>query len=247
MFQALREAEGLTRPQLAQLTGRSVNYILKAEQATFPTPPTALVDFWAARNSGTLTNNLAVNTRNPPSLNFGPGNTPKQQGAVGLTNVSMQRSILKSAYFDYQHLQRKRWLGKFVPRPLDTSQLSFCNKWIPANVLIENEWATNGELQELELELSPTEYSVSKGLCVPASVVFRAERDGYIGNSLIDVMYELVEYAKSGELAASNYYDFSLTYAVTDWLERVLFELKEQQARFKTQRKQAVKAGVGAQ
>lgn len=41
-----RDQLSLSRPQLAALTGRSVNYILKAEQYTFPSPPVALVEYY---------------------------------------------------------------------------------------------------------------------------------------------------------------------------------------------------------
>lgn len=49
MFETLRKQNGITRQDLAVATKRSVNYILKAEQATFPSAPVALVSYYAAQ------------------------------------------------------------------------------------------------------------------------------------------------------------------------------------------------------
>jgi hypothetical protein len=46
MFEDIRKNHGLTRQELANQTNRSVGYILKAEQATFPSVPIALLQYW---------------------------------------------------------------------------------------------------------------------------------------------------------------------------------------------------------
>jgi len=106
MFTDLRNELGLTRSQLSELTGRSQNYILKAESLTFPSPPVALVDFYC--NPANLTNLTTANS------NFTP----------------QDPEVLKEEYRAAQRAKRERWLADWIPRPLDTKHFSLRRKWL---------------------------------------------------------------------------------------------------------------------
>jgi hypothetical protein len=102
MFKDLRIQYGLTRSELSQVTGRSVNYLLKAESLTFPTAPVALLDFYCSPE-------------------------PK----VKLPDWEQHdRDLLTSAYRDAQRAHREKWLDHWVPRPLSTVGFTFCRKWL---------------------------------------------------------------------------------------------------------------------
>lgn len=104
MFRELREQYGLTRHQLADLTGRTTNYLLKAEQLTFPSAPVALLDLYTKPEE------------------------PK--GWAGLSEVEwepLDRYTLESAYRDAQRARREEWILHYAPM---VSRLSFCRQWV---------------------------------------------------------------------------------------------------------------------
>ena len=154
MFRELREDAGLTRADLSQITGRSVNYLLKAEDHTFPTPPVALINYWV------------------------------QQG--------LDRHLLTMAYYDNQRRIRQQWLANYVPKPYPTAQVSFCRKW-------HTPWKG----------YEPTQYAVSKGLCVPASAVYHAERKPGkpLATALHRAVGDLITYCETGEFSATGISD----------------------------------------
>lgn len=170
MFKELRLNEGLSRSDLSALTGRSVNYLLKAEDLTFPTPPIALVSFWLKRN---------------PEL---------------------ERYMLEDAYYAAQKDRRRSWLDYWEPRPADTKHFSFCRKWLRAEGL-SRPVGYEEEYTEVD-RVSPTQYTVSHGLCVPASAVYFAEKYPHkpLASSIIAAVDDLVDYVKSGEYHAKRLY-----------------------------------------
>jgi hypothetical protein len=108
MFQDLRLHYGLTRSDLSALTGRSTNYLLKAESLTFPTPPVALLDLY---------------TQDEEPKNW-----------AGLSEVEwepMDRDILISQYRDAQRSKREKWLSYYAPSP--NPNRTFCRQWVDRN------------------------------------------------------------------------------------------------------------------
>jgi transcriptional regulator with XRE-family HTH domain len=195
MFRDLRLSLGLTQQELADLTGRTRNYIIKAEQCTFPSPPVALVNFYQA--GGTLERLASVQW---PALNEGGARgglvTLAPAGAVGVLDLKgelfegIPKEILESAYYSEQQRIRKQWLFKWIPRPADTLYFSFKRKWISA----------------ISYDISgPTEYEVSRGLCLPAASVFKAEKDHVYAQVLRSAMDQLIEYVDSGEYEGESW------------------------------------------
>jgi transcriptional regulator with XRE-family HTH domain len=104
MFLDLRNKYGLTRPQLAELTGRSPNYILKAESLTFPTPPVALLSFYCTPNN-TIPN---WEVQDP--------------------------DLLATSYRDAQRVKREQWLSDWLPAPSYTGRTfryMWFSRWFP--------------------------------------------------------------------------------------------------------------------
>jgi transcriptional regulator with XRE-family HTH domain len=166
MLKELREQYGLSRPQLAELTGRSPNYLLKAESLTFPKAPVALVDFYCR-----------------PTNQIIPDWEPQD------------KFILESAYRDAQRTRREEWLDDWIPRPAPTKFFSFRRKWLAR--------------YEEEDEICPTEYRVSQGLCIPAAAVYRAEKTGWINDSLRTALSDLSDYVLSGRYTSKHGYQDS--------------------------------------
>lgn len=104
MFREIREGYGLTRSDLAALTHRSPNYLLKAEQLTFPSAPVALLDLYS----------------NPQE--------PKDWPSLSEVEWEpLDRYTLESAYRDAQRHKREEWILHYAPMP---SRLSFCKQWV---------------------------------------------------------------------------------------------------------------------
>lgn len=176
MFKELRIDAGLTRGDLAAETGRSVNYLLKAEDLTFPTPPVALMEFWLKRDA------------------------------------DLDRTILEEAYYSAQRVKRLSWLEDWRPRSTDTSALSFCRKWEPAR----EDWTPHPVLGTVY----PTQYAVSKGLCVPASAVYFAENNpsAPVAKVILKAVDDLVDYMRSGEFHAKRLYAVGTNEVMMDLL-----------------------------
>ena len=177
MFKELRLEAGLTRGDLAEATGRSVNYLLKAEDLTFPSPPVALMEFWLKHDA------------------------------------DLDKTILEESYYAAQRSHRLSWLDEWKPRPLNSSGFSFCRKWLSTG--------TSG------VTLCPSQYAVSKGLCVPASAVYFAEKhqDAPLAKTIIAAVDDLVNYVLSGEFHAKRLYAVG-TNDVAEDLLRLRSELK---------------------
>ena len=213
MLQTLREELGMSRPELAAAIGRSTNYVVKAEQATFPTPPTALVDYLAKRMAAKHV------LPDPTTTTLITGSAIP--APVGSTDIQYWQDLIKSGYREFQALKRQHWIANWVPRPYDTYNFSFCRKWIISNPL--------DTIDMSALDISPNEYTVSKGLCVPAAVVFRAEKYGVIGNALVEAVEEVAAYLSTGKGVELQSYKFGESYDITNGVYRILGELQRKQ------------------
>jgi transcriptional regulator with XRE-family HTH domain len=193
MFRDLRLSLGITQQELADITGRTRNYIIKAEQCTFPSPPVALVNFY--QTGGTLER---LSTANLKALSSGGGSTGliTLAGAVGVLDLKgelfegIPKEILEAAYYAEQTRIRKTWLFKWIPRPTDTLYFTFKRKWV------------SGISYDI---LGPTEYEVSRGLCLPAASVFKAERDHVYAQVIRTTIDQLIEYVDSGEYEGESW------------------------------------------
>jgi transcriptional regulator with XRE-family HTH domain len=189
MFKDLRLSLDLTQQDLADLTGRTRNYIIKAEQCTFPTPPVALIRVY--EEGGTLEQSnqqlaRANHGTGSPLVSLGTLNLNSGSPPVGLLTRpwrGIPKEILESAYYDEQRRIRREWLYRWHPRAIDTSNRSFKHKWV--NVL--------------NPAIPLTEYEVSRGLAVPAAAVFKAEKDGVVSKAISDAVEYLIDYVSSGE------------------------------------------------
>ncbi len=186
MFRELREQAGLTRVQLAARTNRTVNYLLKAEQLTFPSPPVALMDYYI------------------------------RQG--------YNRTFLSDWYYSDQRAQRILWLTSYLPyvhnqqqqqqqqQQHNTKQQSFRFMWV--NPLALDPLVTGPPVGALQVRLGvipnfsdikvyPTEYELSRGLCIPASSIYyllkhpEKKAAGSIIAALNDLKEHLEQYGTS--------------------------------------------------
>jgi transcriptional regulator with XRE-family HTH domain len=191
MLADLRKQARLTRQELADQTHRSVGYILKAEQATFPSPPIALVNYWV------------------------------KQGH--------DKDVLLSAYRDKQRYTRRQWLETWAPKYYSSKGLPFRQKWIRRRAgAVGFFHSSTGFVDELGVEVSgvevnPTSYAVSVGLCIPAAVVYRNDKDLTKAGAIVTAMEDLCEYVLSGEYAAQEYGEEGLM-ATIDSVVRIAME-----------------------
>lgn len=114
-------------------------------------------------------------------------------------------NLLKSQYRSAQRSQRRAFLEHYIPappappslsgfsNPNGLSQITFRRLWVLRNATLPT--FSNG----VNYFRNPTEYALSQGLCIPASAVYRAEKDGYINQSILNALSDLVEYCQSGE------------------------------------------------
>lgn len=168
MFRELRLQHGLTQSEVATLTHRTPNYILKAEDLTFPSPPPALLQFYRELD---------------PALTV---------------------DLLTDWYYSAQRTVRERWLEHYVPAP--TRQATFRTSWLRAGGL--------GAEQDWEV---PTQYRLSKGLCIPASVVYNMDKHPTrpLPTAVGVVMDQLIAYTSSGRFALHENYHLDLvTYLI---------------------------------
>jgi hypothetical protein len=180
MLEDIRKSYGLTRQELADMTHRSVNYILKAEQATFPCAPIALTDFYAQ---------------------------PNYDGAVPLRIPwePMDRDVMQDAYRDFQRRHRIAWLQDWEPDDY-TAGLPFRRKWLKRlpeweGNLGSGAAALSGSFSS-RVKVYPSQYAISSGLCLPAAVIYRNEKDLTHAGSIVTCMEDLVEYVLSGQYRA---------------------------------------------
>lgn len=181
MLKDLRDQLELTRQELAEETGRSLNYILKAEQLTFPTAPVALTDYYAHK-------------------------------------LKLNPDVLRQAYRDAQRHTRESAFDYIRPRPLNTRNFTFCRKWY--SVTTDSGLS---EFQDVSESVSPSQYQVSKLLCVPASAVYHAEKTGHISEAIRTAISDLLDYAQSGRLYSALSYNEAQ--AIHSSLERIWEEL----------------------
>ena len=152
MFRTLRAQHNLTQQEVADQTNLSPNYVLKAEQLTFPIPSPVLADFYLKLD---------------PSLDL---------------------DYLKSWYAQEQKAQREMWLSSWQPA-LDPG--SFRKSW--------------QDIYAVPTVIPPTQYALSNGLCIPASVVYAMER-GARPHLVKQVLNQLIDFVESGRFEAEIYY-----------------------------------------
>ena len=177
MLEDIRKSYGLTRQELADLTNRSVNYILKAEQATFPSAPVALTDFYAR---------------------------PNYDGAVPLRTPwePMDVDVMRQAYRDYQRRHRIAWLQLWEPDSY-TAGLPFRRKWLKRQDFgFDNLGTALSGTFSSRVKVYPSQYALSAGLCLPAAVIYRNEKALDRAGSIVTCMEDLVEYVLSGQYRA---------------------------------------------
>jgi transcriptional regulator with XRE-family HTH domain len=188
IFKTLRINYSLTRSQLAEAIGRSTNYIMKAEQASFPAPSQALLDFYTRRTPPTPTNWA----RSPTGLSGSDstfaglsGSEGSLDGRVYFNNgvewVQQDAEVLTSAYYEDQKRAR----------------LTFLDKWTPyaSGVQFKDCW----QLPMYDYVLKPTEYALSTELCVPAAAVFELHRAGKLSGAIQAAVNDLLEFSASGQ------------------------------------------------
>jgi len=172
MFEDLRLNQQLSRVELAARTGRSVGYILKAEQATFPTPPVALMNYWV------------------------------QEGQT--------REVLEAAYYDTQRRRRESWLDNWQPlMGVEASLwLPFRRKWVkrPGAGAVGSLSSDVGLEGFNEPVFNPTAYGISVGLCLPAAVIYRNDKDLTKAGAISSAMGDLCEFVLSGRLVGETYF-----------------------------------------
>lgn len=158
MFRELRLQHGLTQSEIATATHRSPNYILKAEDLTFPSPPPALLQFYRELD---------------PALDL---------------------ELLTDWYYDSQRATREKWLDHYIPAP--SRQKTFRTSWLMA----VEDW------------IHPTQYRLSKGLCIPASVVYNMDKNPThpLPAAVEVVMDQLLAYTKSGRFSLHEHFSFEL-------------------------------------
>jgi len=209
MFRELREGLGLTRSDLAVLTGRGVNYLLKAEQLCFPTPPVCLLEFY--RTDGLLDRfqtdpepaTAQKLIKHFPSaaglfpggvevINFGAHSTTALSWVENITSYqSIPKEILEGWYYEAQLAVRREWLQNWLPSRL-LKPTTFSRSWVHASI-----FSTDSHL--LHSIKRPTQYELSKGLAVPASAVHRFETKGQQAGSIRIALEQLIDYVESGE------------------------------------------------
>jgi len=207
MFKDIRQGYGLTRNDVARLTRRSVNYVLKAEQATFPAPPIALLDFYARQEGPEV----------PLLLDWEP----------------MDRDIMRDDYRNYQRRQRHAWLHTWEPVLGATVGYPFRFKW--RKRMGQNPWREAGANEEnygavgafdfaLDEDVYSSQYGLSVGLCLPAAVIYRNElAPNAKAGAIRECMEDLVEYALSGGYAAVDFNSSTLQ-AEVDAIVRIAVE-----------------------
>lgn len=177
----LRKSLLLSRQQVADSINRSPNFILKAEQATFPTPPPALLNFYKHRLGASVDLDLEV-----------------------ASYYQTQHSRRKAWLSQWQPVQQQQALNFrrcWVPLP----------SGLPLSEVGESvdgpSWVFEG-LVEAEPPEPPTQYALSQGLCLPAAVVYRLETNNQLGphSPVLTVSQQLVAYVESGEYYATEGY-----------------------------------------
>lgn len=171
MLRDFREQLGLTRQEVEQLTGRSSNFIVKAEQYAFPTAPAALVEFYHKQ-------------------------------------LDMDRELIKDAYRQAQREQRCRAFDLLIPHPNPNSTY-FITRWLSVKTLT-----------------TPTEYLVSKALCVPAAAVYYSTKNPTkpLPLTVQEALLELLDVIDSGEMYFDSMFE-SATEAQT--VHNGLFKIVE--------------------
>jgi hypothetical protein len=179
MLEDIRKSYGLTRNEVALLTGRSINYVLKAEQATFPSAPIALLAFYAS---------------------------PRYTGSFRLSQPwePHDMELMRSDYRAFQRRKRRSWLETYEPLPY-TGGLTFRHKWRRRTSETDAAWAVGAFDFQDRVNVYSSAYGLSVGLCLPAAVVYRNDKDLTKAGAIVTAMEDLVEYVTSGEYVAANY------------------------------------------
>lgn len=187
MFEDIRKQHKLTRQEVAEATKRSVNYILKAEQATFPSAPVALVQYY-------------------------------------VDNYGYDAVYLREAYRDYQRRQRRAWLNSWTPKDY-TAGIPFRFKWVKLRPQWHtlDVWAENAAVGAFpsDVDVYSSSYGISVGLCIPAAVVYRNDKDLSKAGAIRDAMGDILEFVLSGE---ANAVDFAFDYELVNNLRRIALE-----------------------
>ena len=102
------------------------------------------------------------------------------------------RQILASAYRADQRSQRIAWANLYYPET-PNPYLTFKGCWYRS---IDADADADAD----EQKQYPSEYALSQGLCIPASAVFRAQRDWYLSDSIITAFNDIEDAVLSGVL-----------------------------------------------
>jgi hypothetical protein len=175
-YRDYRHTLNLSQQDVADAIGRTVNFVLKAEDLTFPTPPPAITEFYL-----------------------------KYKDELGI-----DRDIINAAYFAHQRTLRHAFLEDYTPVVEPTNLDPF---------IFREAWFTLDD----ESHLHPTQYRLSKGLCLPASVLYGMEvkPEGRTPAVVRTCMDQLILYVASGEYAQYVAYQTTMVDNVLSGLERI--------------------------
>lgn len=175
MFQSLRFKHSVSRQQLAAATGRSVNYILKAEQLTPSNPPVALIHYWATQH-GYSPDLLKQQYRQEQRLK-----REQWLRASGYLPGFAAAGTLLSF--------RRMWYSSTTPTTTTTHPLSEVGE--------VQDWEFESNTNH------PTQYALSAGLCLPASALHKNETyPKHRPRCFLDALADLEDFVLSGRLNA---------------------------------------------
>lgn len=177
MFKDIRLQHSLTREQLAERINRSVNYVLKAEQLTPTSPPTALVEFWSQQ--GYDRNLLKAEYRQQQRLNrqrwldyWVPANEPDIRPGISFRRM-----------WHHSHMEAQE-------QPLSGS----------------DEFSIGFQVGfQVGFQRLPTQYELSLGLCLPPAAINRNERNpNKVPSIMLVALDDLMAYIETGRIIAEH-------------------------------------------
>lgn len=126
---------------------------------------------------------------------------------------TLDKDFLTDWYLEAQHKKRLAFLDDWSPS--DTSSANFRQSWVPRYPSYD----ADADALGLGAPENPTQYALSKGLCIAASVVYHMETHVRpLPEAVSGLMDQLIHYTRSGQFVGD---DSDTAYAVTDRLERI--------------------------
>ena len=147
-------------------------------------------------------------------------NAPPSLLAYFSKRTGLPPSIIKAEYRAAQRTRRQQFLEYYIPVLYPLSGLSFRRIW----KIREHSPLLHGGHEHF-LPYSPSEYVLSQRLCIPATAVYRAEKDGYINQSILTALSDLVEYCINGNYIADYGYLDRYPYDVVEGVNSIQKEL----------------------